>query len=68
MPGLKYRECEDRNIVSCRGKIVYPRIDASRKCCLQRFKAVRKIADARAQVFSKQGEFTLGMQIQNYTP
>ena len=43
-------------------------IDAGRKCCLQGFKVVRKIADARAQGFSKQGERTLGMQIQNYTP
>ena len=28
---------------------------------------MRKIADARAQGFSKQGEYTLGTQIQNYT-
>ena len=68
MPGLKQRECKSRNIVSCRGRIVYPRIDAGRKCCLQGFQGVRKIADVRAQGFSKQGEWTLGMQIQNYTP
>ena len=49
-------------------KVVYPRIDAGRKCCLQGFKAVKRIADARAHRFSKQGECKLGMQIQNYTP
>ena len=63
MPGLKQREYEKRNIVSCRGKNVYPQIDVPRKWCLQEFKAVRKIADARAQGLSKQGECTLGMQI-----
>ena len=48
-------------------KDVYPQIDVGRKWCLQGFKAVRKIANARAEGFSKQGECTLGMQIQNYT-
>ena len=65
---VKVQRCESQNIVSCRGKIVYPRIDAGTKCCLQRFKAVSKIADARDQGFSRQGECTLGMQIQNYKP
>ena len=68
MPGLKQRECDSRNILRCRGRIIYPRIDAGRECCPQGFKAVRKIVDAWAQGFSKQGEYTLGTQIQNYTP
>ena len=45
MLGVKQRECDSWNIKSCRAKIVYPGIEAGRKCYLQGLRSVRKIAD-----------------------
>ena len=45
MLGVKQRECDSWNIKSCRAKIIYPGIEAGRKCYLQGLRSVRKIAD-----------------------